>query len=264
MSESNFQVTPENEAEVLEAAKAAEAEARGETQEVEPTDDSKPNEDAEDVKTEETQDDADEGDGLEIKAKDDEADDEGDEDENKVDEADRVNIATVFDEYRETGTLSEETEAKVQAALDRAGFDNPEQLLAGYIAGYEAQREAARGEVFEMTGGEDNYKTMVQWAAENFSEAQITKYNEMVNDPDSRELAVSGLKAKFDAAGGKTASPRLDPGPTVPGGGGQGSLPKSDLQVAELVGTRQYKTDPAHRADVDARINRAIELGYLK
>ena len=254
MSDSqHFEITPDNIEEVQAAVEAAQAEARGETvtpdEETETTPEETEEEQTQETQTEEPVED------LEIKPKEEVA-------EETSSEEVKINLDSLAEEYAEHGSLTEETTAKVVEALQGV-FDNPQQVIDQYFAGLQASTEVSRSAAFEITGGEQGYRAMTEWAAENLSEAELARFNKAVVDPEMMSLAVSGLHAQFQAAKGSStpSSPRVNAGPTV-----TGALEPitSDKQVADLVSSDQYQLDAGYRQTVDARIKASMEAGLLK
>lgn len=152
-------------------------------------------------------------------------------------------------EFLETGELSEESIEKI--AKER---NLPRAMIEAYVEGLKSQRDTTvttvKEAAFGVTGGEENYATLVQWAAQNLSEADQQAYNEAVNqaDPAKVRLAVEGLQARRAAAVG-TESNLV---------GGKGSpAPEAYGSRAEMVRDMSnplYDTDPAFRKQVEEKI----------
>lgn len=178
-----------------------------------------------------------------------------------------LDLQPYYNEYAETGALSDESRGVLKARLEKAGFPNADQLIDQHMAGAKADIEQARQKIFSHVGGESSYNEMVQWAAKNLSEAEILEYNEAVKDPRMVRLAVLGLKAQYTAAGGANSNtPAPDPKRVTPQSNvsNAGEPIRSDQQVAELVGDKRYTTDPGYRENVNQRIMASMKAGYLK
>jgi len=164
-------------------------------------------------------------------------------------------IQPFVDEWQKTGELSEDSRKTLETRF-------PKDLIDDYLAksAQAAQYEEAQSAVelkgiYDSVGGEGNYQEIVAWASENLSEAQINAYNESVNSGSlaQAELAVQGLAAQYgQAAGSKPKLLQSRPG------GSPGSAPYESLaQVTADMKKPEYKTDPAFRQEVQARLSRS-------
>lgn len=256
-----IQIDAENAEQFLEEALKAEESAKGET----------PADDEADETTEETPDETQdtkadekaEG-GLEIGQKKDEdasAEEGGD-------DAETFDMESVYNEWAQNGELSEDTNNALVDRLEKAGFPNAQGIIDQYLAGAQASVAAVRSTAFNAAGGQEQYTAMTDWARDNLSAQQIAAYDAAVSNPDMVELAVRGLRAQYEAAGGEVkqqtakkvgagAKPDGDFSGTVP-------LPRSNYQISELVSDARYAKDPGYRAEVDARIQQALDRGLIK
>jgi len=150
-------------------------------------------------------------------------------------------------EFATNGKLSDET----YASLEKAGITKD--VVDSYIAGQQALADNARSSALSLVGGEEGYKSISEWAAVNLSEADLDVYNAAVssNNVSQVNLAVLGLKAKFDAANG--SEPDLL-------GGRNGEVVdgyESWAQVTEAMRDPRYSKDPAYRSKVEAKLGRS-------
>ena len=98
-------------------------------------------------------------------------------------------FSSARDEWAQSGELGADTREKIIAAgIDEATLDT-------YLAGVKALSAALDQEVFNLAGGEDQYKAATEWARQNWSQEQINRYNAALNDPALREVTVKGLLA---------------------------------------------------------------------
>jgi hypothetical protein len=155
-----------------------------------------------------------------------------------------LNFDDMAAEYAKNGSLSEDT----FKALEKGGIPRP--LVQDFIAGQEALRDSNRNEVMKIAGGEDDYKSLVSWAAENMSADEIAAYNRVVNGRDlgATKMAVAGLKARFEASGG--IEPNLIGGEHGGGGGGYESAEQMKTDMRDP----RYQKDPAFRAKVAQKL----------
>ncbi len=154
--------------------------------------------------------------------------------------------------YAEKGELSDDD----YASLEKAGI--PRHLVDEFIAGQEARTALIQNEVFKAVGGEDRYDAMSEWAAGNLTEGEIEIFNREVNSGDKNRImyAVKGLKAQFEAASG------FEPKRQISGKGsaGDSSSYSSWAQVRADMSDSRYSSDPAFRAQVEAKLSRSGSL----
>jgi hypothetical protein len=78
----------------------------------------------------------------------------------------------------------------------------------------------------------------------------------VIGTPAAQSLAISGLKARFEAAVG--SDPSLVRGSAAAGGAGAGYQSRAEV-TADMKDPR-YKKDPAYRAAVQAKLSRSGQL----
>jgi hypothetical protein len=151
-------------------------------------------------------------------------------------------------EYGANGQLSDET----YEAINKSGI--PRDVVDSYIAGQEALATSLRTEMFSSVGGEENYGTMMSWASNNLEKAEVSAYNNVMgtSDPAQIQLAVRGLNAQYQAANG--SNPSLLSGETTANAGNKF---ESVAQVTAAMRDPKYKTDPAFRKTVEAKLARS-------
>lgn len=243
-----FSVTQENADEVLAAAQQA---SKGDEKPAE-----KPAEKADEKPAENVADETAGDTPLEIPEKKEEA------------EGEVFDLAPFYQEYADTGALSDESRAAIKGRLEKAGFTNADALIDQHMAGAKADVESARQRIFSHVGGEAAYAQIVQWASQNLSPEDIADFNETVKNPKAVKMAVLGLQAQFNAAGNKAqeVSQQNSPKRVTPQSNVSAAFEpiRSDQQVADLVSDKKYLTDPGYRAVVDQRIEASMKAGYLK
>ena len=132
------------------------------------------------------------------------------------------------------------------------------QLYLNYRSGvnsepqYLTQEQAT--ELQKSVGGEKEYNTMLEWASKNFDEAEISRYDKVMDsgDPDAAYFAVQALAAKYnDGVGveGKmlTGKPAKDKGDSF----------RSQAEVVRAMSDPRYETDPAYRQDIYDKLERS-------
>lgn len=180
-----------------------------------------------------------------------------------------------------TEAQAAETDEAVTEAVDKAGLDmdalsaewaekgelTPESLDAlskvgitkamvdSYIAGQEAQQAAIRNSLLEPVGGEEAYNDMVKWAADNLTDTEIEAYNAVLEagDMNATKMAVENLKAKFTSANGSEPQRQLNGKPS----GTTLSVYESTADLMKDMGNPEYRTNPAFRAKVEAKLGRS-------
>lgn len=132
------------------------------------------------------------------------------------------------------------------------------QLYLNYRSGVDSEPQELTQEqatdLQKSVGGEKQYNTMLQWASSNFDEAEISRYDKVMEsgDPDAAYFAVQALAAKYnDGVGveGKmlTGKPAKS----------QGDEYRSQAEVVRAMSDPRYERDPAYRQDVYDKLERS-------
>ena len=162
-------------------------------------------------------------------------------------------------EYDETGSLSEE-------AIDRLAQMDQKQLIQSYLKYYQQSaqsaqqaqlQDAAVADIKQSVGGEQAYSEMIQWAGENLDPTEIDNFNAVTatNNPAAIRFAVEALNNRYRSEVGYEA-------PLISGNkGSSGPKPyRSNAELARDIANPLYHSDPAFRADVEARLARSNDL----
>ena len=159
--------------------------------------------------------------------------------------------------YKNENKLSPETIEKF-AQLDS------KELLSAYLESIKnapelqqqteveiAQKDINR--IQESIGGAAEYDKVVQWAGKNLNESEISSFDKVVStgDPNVIELAVAGLKAKYDNSNGYEG--RMLTGKNT----STSDVFRSQAQLVQAMADPRYDSDPAYRADVVAKLERS-------
>ena len=154
-------------------------------------------------------------------------------------------------EYTENGSLSENSYKQ----LEDAGIS--QEMTNQYIAGQKALGAQIGNDVKNTVGGEENYNGMVEWAKTNYSQDQITAYDNAVNSGNIElaKMAAKGLQSDYHNTegvegkvyGGKQAAPE----------GGHGDVFRSNAEVTAAMKNPRYDSDPAFRQDVRDKLERS-------
>ncbi len=138
-------------------------------------------------------------------------------------------------------------------------FEDPETELE--LESESEEEEASSGEqlnedqanqLFDMVGGQEAYKSMIDWAGQNFTPEEVQMYDAVMSkgDPNSIFFAVQALNSKYNDAVG-TDGQMLT---------GKRSAAQQDLQfrsqqeVVQAMSDPRYDNDPAFREDVKNKL----------
>ena len=112
-----------------------------------------------------------------------------------------------------------------------------------------AQKDIDR--IHNSVGGLEEYEKLTQWSTTNLTESEINSFDKIVSsgDTDLIQLAVAGIKAKYDNSNGYEGRMLT----------GKKSSPsdvfKSQAQLVEAMSDPRYENDPAYRAEVIAKLD---------
>ena len=156
-------------------------------------------------------------------------------------------------EFDETGSISDE-------AVERLAQMDQKDLIKSYLQYYQQSQataqqaqlqESAIADIKQSIGGEEAYTEMISWAGQNLDQTEIENFNAVTatNNPAAIRFAVEALNNRF----------RGDVGYEAPLISGQkastGVQPyRSNAELARDIANPMYNTDPAFRADVEARL----------
>ena len=166
-------------------------------------------------------------------------------------------ISQASAEFYETGEISEETfEALSQmSSADLLGAYMSMQDAAG--DGGEAAADLSQSDVAsikESVGGDEAYTAITEWAGANLSEDAVDAFEAIIDNgsPEMIQLAVDGLKAKYDNAFGSE-------GRTLQGKPPANSRDtfRSQAEVVEAISDPRYENDEAYRNDVLMKLDRS-------
>lgn len=136
-----------------------------------------------------------------------------------------------------------------------ANFSEKElQYIDMVVDGIKAKQEKNNNEIYSLVGGESSYQELQEWGVNNLSEDEQAAFNEALfsNNMNLAKLAVEGLKARYEAANGKS------PDRVIEGGGSANTSNKPYSSVTEYINetqTLEYKRNPEYRAEVESRRN---------
>ena len=166
-------------------------------------------------------------------------------------------ISRAAEEYESKGELSPETLAQFEQMsskeLVQAYFEYEQSLPAMEAPQAVELSQADVNSIQNSVGGEAAYQQLVGWAAQNFSEAEIQAFDNVVDSGNvaAINLALAGLQARYtDANGyegkmiqGKAAAPA--------------DTYRSQAEVVRAMSDPRYDRDPAYRNDVMEKLARS-------
>ena len=113
--------------------------------------------------------------------------------------------------------------------------------------------ESELAEIYSAVGGEDQYSELISWAQDNFTDAEIEAYDQVIDagNPAQINLALQALYYRYtDAMGqdgeliqGKPASAE--------------STFRSQAELIQAMNDPRYENDPAYRQDVINKLDRS-------
>ena len=165
-------------------------------------------------------------------------------------------LGRLWDESQDKG-FNEET-------LQELSKTNPAELAKMYL---EYRNTVVNAEISEadaeslkgLVGGESQYTQLMQWATENLDEAEINRFDAVIDsgDVNAAYYAIQALSYKYgDAVGveGKLVQGKA-PTDTFKGY-------KSQAEVVAAMQDPRYDNDPAYRQDVMNKLSRSEDLMY--
>jgi len=166
-------------------------------------------------------------------------------------------ISRAAEEFESKGELSQETLAEFEKMsskeLIQAYFEYEQNLPQANAPQSVELSQADINTIQNSVGGEAAYQNLVGWAAQNFSEAEIQAFDNVVDSGNvaAINLALAGLKARYtDANGyegkmiqGKAAAPA--------------DTFKSQAEVVRAMSDPQYDRDPAYRDAIMQKLARS-------
>ena len=105
--------------------------------------------------------------------------------------------------------------------------------------------------LMDMVGGDKAYKSMLQWASDNFSKDEVSMYDSVMEsgNPNAIYYAVQALQARYNDSTGTD-------GQTLTGRGAENTDNsfKSQAELVAAMSDPRYDRDPAYRQDLMRRL----------
>ncbi len=161
-------------------------------------------------------------------------------------------IEAFSQEYAELGGLSQETvDNLVQVGL-------PESLIDTYLQGLGAIQQMQEQQAFASVGGEESYNELMTWAGTNLGDAEIDAFNSSVNNPAQFQLALQGLKSRYENSYGSSQSGTIYGNQ---GGGAGNDLFQSTAEVVSAMNDKRYGSDTSYAKMIEAKVRRSNVFG---
>jgi len=173
-----------------------------------------------------------------------------------------ANVKMMFDvnaRFLEKGSFSEE-DVEALSSMDSKDLVN---AYLNYFQSANAAQQAAAVtnqqlvDIKATVGGDDAYNSMVGWAAQNLSEQEIADFNSVTssNSAGAIRFAVEALNNRYRASEGYEA-PLISGKKAAPKTKGY----RSHAELSRDISDPRYQTDPAFRADVEAKLSKSADL----
>jgi predicted transcriptional regulator with HTH domain len=161
-------------------------------------------------------------------------------------------ISSVFQaaeqEFNETGQISDNT----LSSLEKSGL--PKQYVDNYLKGLEALGEQFQNKAYSITKGEEQYKAMTDWVANNLTEEEVETFNRGVASDDSTALfTIKGMYARYNT---ESKEPKINLGQSS-SSNSTGERYESVSQLKEDMKNPLYQKDPAFRQKVELKLSRS-------
>ncbi len=161
-------------------------------------------------------------------------------------------ISSVFQtaeqEFNETGQLSDNT----LSTLEKSGL--PKQYVDNYLKGLEALADQFQNKAYSITKGENEYKSMTDWIANNLTEEEVETFNRGVASDDATALfTIKGMYARYNT---ESKEPKLNLGQSA-SSNSTGERYESVAQLKEDMKNPLYQKDPAFRQKVESKLSRS-------
>ena len=143
---------------------------------------------------------------------------------------------------------------EVQSTEDESESTAPaeeEETSSESEADVETLSEAQAQELMDMVGGEKAYKSMLEWAGDNFGKEEVEMYDQVMEsgNPNAIFFAVQALQSRYNDSVGTD-------GQLLTGRGAQNTDDsfKSQAELVAAMSDPRYDRDPAYRADLMRRL----------
>ena len=147
---------------------------------------------------------------------------------------------------KKLGTPNDEAEAGEETEPEEQASEE-EDVLEEDSSGEQLSEEQAN-QLFEMVGGEKAYKSMIDWAGQNFTKEEVQMYDSVMGkgDPNAIFFAVQALNSKYTDAVGNDGQLLTGQRSAAQ----QDASFRSQQELVQAMSDPRYDRDPAFRADI--------------
>jgi hypothetical protein len=147
---------------------------------------------------------------------------------------------------KKLGTPNDEVEAGEETEPEEQ-VSEEEDVLEEDTSGEQLSEEQAN-QLFEMVGGEKAYKSMIDWAGQNFTKEEVQMYDSVMakGDPNAIFFAVQALNSKYTDAVGNDGQLLTGQRSAAQ----QDASFRSQQELVQAMSDPRYDRDPAFRDDV--------------
>ena len=147
---------------------------------------------------------------------------------------------------KKLGTPNDEPEAGEEAEPEEQAPEE-EDVLEEDSSGEQLSEEQAN-QLFEMVGGEKAYKSMIDWAGQNFTKEEVQMYDSVMakGDPNAIFFAVQALNSKYTDSVGNDGQLLTGQRSAAQ----QDASFRSQQELVQAMNDPRYDRDPAFRADI--------------
>ena len=109
-------------------------------------------------------------------------------------------------------------------------------------------------QIKNSAGGEQAYANIINWSKSNLDKSAISAFDQVVETGsiEAIKLAVSGLKAEYDAANGVEGRMVTGKAPSK-----SGDVFRSQQELVAAMNDPRYDRDPAYRQDIIEKLDRS-------
>jgi high-affinity Fe2+/Pb2+ permease len=151
---------------------------------------------------------------------------------------------------QESGELSEELTKQLS---DMNGMDVFNAMKDNNAVESRDLSDSEMNAVYQAVGGQDQYSNLIDWAQQNFSEAEINAYDSVIETGNIAQinLALQALYYRYtDAVGSEGKLLQGKPASTE-------ATFRSQAELIQAMNDSRYESDPAYRQDVLEKLDRS-------
>jgi len=152
---------------------------------------------------------------------------------------------TAYDEWSESGKLSDET----IAALEKTGI--PKQYVEQFVRNANAEQELIQQGIINEIGGQQEFERLSNWATQNLKQAEIDTFNGIVESGDVEQIKFAFNSLKARAGNTKFISPDNN---TI---SSDAQSFASKAEMVKAMSDPRYVNDRAYRQKVERMVMRS-------